>query len=382
MASEHWGSPTPMRYFAGIVEGRRSARVKGVLLQCRGEGWQLRVQHVEGISCPSPTESTQWPTILKQLLASLADRADIPLATIDSVGVGPLTIDDIQTGQLLAEQTGLTTVVRFADRDRALGGRGTPLSCHPDWLLFHHPHRGRILIDVGPSTRISYLEGSSRPEKVICFDAGPGTDFLDLLALSLSDGRLSHDPSGHFAVQGTLSRELVDQWASHPFLLKSPPRTVELSDFDDAFVQASISFARENRLSGKDVLCSANHFLVHAVTKAIERFLPETARQAEVLTSGGGMRSGMLRKLLGEHLEPRPIRSVDDAGVPADVLYAAQVAILSYLTMENLPGNAPAVTGARASRPLGIVIPGSPLHWDRWVCNLADRFELEARRAA
>jgi hypothetical protein len=72
-----------------------------------------------------------------------------------------------------------------------------------------------------------------------------------------------------------------------------------------------------------------------------------------------------------------PLVSSDDLNVPSETARAIQAAMLSYCLMENLPGNVPVFTGALAPRVLGTIVPGDERHWDRWVCTVADRFDLE-----
>ncbi|MBX9655022.1 anhydro-N-acetylmuramic acid kinase [bacterium] len=378
-----WNSGNEIRVFAGICMGSRSRRLKVAILRCRGEGWNLRVLNTDGMTFPSPPENqAELTRAAIHAIIVLAGQVDIPLPAIDAIGLAELPGDMVQLGTLLAERTGATVACRFADRDIAVGGKGEPLTPIVDWLLFRSPKQTRLLVHLGRALRVALLPSSSTHEEMHCFDAAPGTDFLDELTLRLSDGKYSFDPSGHFAVQGRLSESLVNQWTSHPFLLRSPPRFMDEKTFDRAFIDASLSFARELGLSGKDVLCSANHFLARSLKESAHRFLPSHRMITEIITSGGGVRNGFLWKLIGDRMTETPILRSDDIGVPSAVLGAAHAALWAFLAMENLPGNIPALTGASSPRVLGTIIPGSRTSWDRWVCNVADRFELESRRAA
>ena len=378
-----WNSGGEIRVFAGICMGSRSGRLKVAILRCRGEGWNLRVLHTDGMTFPSPPkDESELTRAAIHAIVMLAGQVDIPLPALDGIGLADLPGDMVRLGSLLAERTGTTVACRFGDRDIAAGGTGEPLAPAADWLLFRSARQTRLLVHLGRSLRVGLFASGGTHEDILCFDAAPGTDFLDELTSRLSDGRYAFDPSGHFAVQGRLSESLVNQWVSHPFLLRSPPRFIEANTFDRAFIESSLSFAREMGLSGKDVLCSANHFLARSLKESLHRFLPSRRMISEVVTSGGGVRNGFLWKLIGDGMEETPILRSDDLGVPSAVLGAAHAALWAYLAMENLPGNVPALTGATSPRVLGTIIPGSRTSWDRWVCNVADRFEFESRRAA
>lgn len=383
LESSGWGNGSVIRVFAGVCLGARSGRLKAAILRCRGEGWHLRVLHTDGMTFPTPPNNEdELSRAVIQAVMMLANQAGVPLPAIDCIGIADLPGDMLRIGTHVAERSGVTVVTRFADRDRVVGGAGEPLSPTADWLLFRSHRQTRLLVSLGPSLRVTLLMAGRSHEEIVCFDAGPGTAFLDELTRHLSNGRFQFDPSGHFAVQGRHSEVLLSHWTSHPFLLKQPPRFVNRETFDAGFIESSVSFARETGLSAKDVLCTANHFVAKSLREANQRFLPTRVPVSGVITSGGGIHNGLLWKLIGDAFGPVAVERTDDLGVPSEVLAAAHAALLAYMTMENLPGNVPGITGASAPRVLGTVIPGSQSSWDRWVCNLADRLELESRRAA
>jgi anhydro-N-acetylmuramic acid kinase len=202
------------------------------------------------------------------------------------------------------------------------------------------------------------------------------------LVSELSQGRHPFDPSGHFAVQGRICEELISKWSSHPFLLRPPPKFLDGAAFTAEICPSSLLFARDKRLSARDVLCSANQFVVRNLQEAIHRFVPQSQSIDEVWVSGGGSWNGFLWKLLADGLAPIPVARTDEAGVPAEARRAIHAALLAFFTMENLPANIPVLSGAAHQRVLGQITPGSRENWDRWVCNLADCFELVSEQAA
>jgi anhydro-N-acetylmuramic acid kinase len=377
---ESWSIGPPTRVFAGIAMGRESRRLKLALVCGKGQAWQFRLHRIDGVAL-SPT-SSQGPIRLDEILLGLQQlsrESSLPLESIDSLGLADLDTDPLPLAEQLADRLGITSLCRFAGADSL---REAPaLSAVADWFLFRSAKHRRIIIEIGSVLRLTFLPSSPLPQSVVVFDVGPANHFLNQLVVRLSQGKYPFDPSGHFAVQGQQDEEILSHWASHPFLLESPPRLLEEETFGENFIEASLAMARERRRAAKDLLCTASHFVARCLRDALHRFVPPAEPNDEVFLVGGGVRNGLMRKLIEETVAPRTVRQAVDIGVPDEVRPAAHAALWAYMAMENLSsqgfqGNKP------PARPAGIIIPGSASHWDRWVCNLADRFDADARRAA
>lgn len=385
MALEGSGWEAPTRALAGAGIGGRTGRLETALLRCRGRGLAMRCLGVDAVTLPPPPARTAGlADAVSDAVISLAKNCQVPLDALDVLGLDglPSTGASVEVAAILARRTGVTTVTAFELADRACGGRGTPLSLMPDWFLHHASDRGRLMVHLGLSLRMSWLPAGKLPADSVCFDAGPCCGFLDGLVQDLSQGRYAFDPGGHFAVQGRSADELIRQWQSHPFLVSIPPKFLAPDDFGEPFRQASFALARELGLSARDVLCSASHFVVRNCLDALDRFLLPRVRIDEVWASGGGCSNGFLWRLLIDGLKPLPILRTDSVGIPLDARRAIHAALLGYCTMENLPGNVASVTGAGQPCILGQICPGSASNWDRFVGNLADRFAIQERRAA
>lgn len=380
-----WSIEPTTRLFAGVSFGRSSGRLKIALLRCRGEGWSLRCVSADAMTAPPPPrELDAIVDAIRSGLGSLARQCQIPLSAIDVLGLAKLPEDNLAPllANLIAEATGITVVSGFDLRDRTCGGRGGPLSPLADWFLFRNARLGRLIIQLGPALRVTVLGPGEAPRGILCFDSGPCCDFLDGLIRQLSQGKYPFDPSGHFAVQGRVSEDLVSQWSSHPYLLRPPPRFLGPEEFGADLREASLAYSREQRLTARDVLRSANQFVIECFQEALRRFVPATKRIDEAWVTGGGSWNGLLWKLLRESLGTIPLARTDDIGIPSEARGAIHAALFAYFAMEHLPANLPAISGASRPLVLGQITPGSTDNWGRWIFNLADRIELDESKAA
>ncbi len=279
----------------------------------------------------------------------------------------------------LAERTGLNCIDAFAKRDLAGGGQGGPLLALPYWMLFRSPQKTRLLLDLGRTTRLTYLPPAALPRaagSILSFDVGPGTVLTDRLARQLTNGQYPYDPGGSLAVQGRKIPDLIDHWLSAPYFQEPPPRWYPLGVKPEAELNESIRMAVASGWSVRDLLCTATHFIAESVALAIERHVPRDPPIDEVLLSGGGQANGMLLREIASRVADKggyqPIYTrCAGMGYSDDVLEGVCAALLALLHLEQVPANHPGTTGAQTPRVLGRLTPGSPQSWRRLVQHLA-----------
>ena len=76
---------------------------------------------------------------------------------------------------------------------------------------------------------------------------------------------------------------------------------------------------------------------------------------AEIYVCGGGARNGKLIDELKTALSGKEVNLTDVLGVDADWMEAFAFAWLAKQTINKVPGNLPAVTGAQGCRILGAI---------------------------
>ena len=259
-----------------------------------------------------------------------------------------------QTGEgaVLAQRLGVPVVSDFRVADMAAGGKGAPLVPFLDFLLHHHPTKGRIVQNIGGIANLTAIPAGVAQKNVVAFDTGPGNMVIDALA-----ERLLHQPydrDGRAAAMGTvLPNELTDA-LKNPYFRGKPPKTAGREEFGREY---AAQFLRSCcRASKADILATATALTARSIADAIERFvIQKNGKYHELIVSGGGLRNAALMAMLANAVAPLglQVRASDEFGLPSEAKEAAAFALLAYQTWKQRPGNIPSATGAKRAVILG-----------------------------
>ena len=77
----------------------------------------------------------------------------------------------------------------------------------------------------------------------------------------------------------------------------------------------------------------------------------------EIIVSGGGTLNKTMMDLIRRGLPRCDVRTIDELGIPSAAKEAMAFALLGAATLDGLPGNVPAATGAKRRVVLGAVTP-------------------------
>jgi anhydro-N-acetylmuramic acid kinase len=395
----------PTRWFIGLASGSSAQGVDAALLESQGTGLDMRVRLLHATHQPYGRDlrelvlrlsaggagEVRQVGLLHRLLGEtfaaaarqVADRASFSLQRVAFLGCPGFPLWQDTEGRfpshlglgmagVVAERTGLTTVSDFAGRDLAASGQGVPLAALPDYLLLRDADEDRAVVDLGGQVRVVFLPRKCRIQEVLGCEAGPGNLLLDCLMSQLTGGQQTCDTGGKHAVQGRCLEDLLRSWLAHPFFQRRPPRSLSRATFGPEFVAEAVKQVRQTNHSLHDLLCTATHFVAHGVATALRRLVPAGGRLDRVLLCGGGVKNGLLWRLLEQQLAPAPLERTDRCGVPAEAREAMAFGVLAALTVDGVPGNVPSATGAAGSRLLGSLTPGSASNWARclaWMAN-------------
>jgi anhydro-N-acetylmuramic acid kinase len=245
----------------------------------------------------------------------------------------------------IAELTGITTVADFRRADVARGGEGAPLVPAFHHAVFADAGEPRCVVNIGGIANVTVLPGGG-PEAVRGFDTGPGNALLD----DWSQERRGRpfDAGGRWGAGGALEPALLRALRAEPWFRRAPPKSTGRDAFNLGWARRR--FRTLAWLPPRAVQRTFAELTAVTIADAVSRHAPGTRR---VLVCGGGAANALLMRRLAEVLAPAVVEPTSAHGLDPKHVEAAAFAWLAMRTMNRLPGNLPAVTGARSEAVLG-----------------------------
>lgn len=260
-------------------------------------------------------------------------------------GEHPFTLQ-IGNAAVIAERCGIDTIADFRSADVAAGGQGAPLLPAVHAMLLSAPGRTRVVLNLGGIANITVLAADGR---VFGFDTGPANGLMD--AWCLRHRGEAFDRGGVFAASGRTNETLLAQLLRDPYFALPPPKSTGREHFHLAWLDAQLQALS---ISPADVQATLLELTALSIAMAIDAHAKDAA---DVLLCGGGLHNPVLVQRLQALLQPRELASTAAYGVDPDYLEATAFAWLARQRLLGLPGNLPAVTGAKGFRVLGAVYP-------------------------
>jgi anhydro-N-acetylmuramic acid kinase len=267
-------------------------------------------------------------------------------------------------GALLAELTGIGTVCDLRSRDVAAAGQGAPLVPAFHAGLFGHAGQHVAVLNIGGIANLTLLPGDG---SVTGFDCGPGNALMDGWC-ERHTGQ-AFDEGGRWAATGRVDDGLLQRMLQEPFFAQAPPKStgrdlLHLSWLEQVLrseQRERAELARRADLSDpsaawapQDVQATLAELTACCAAAELRRHAPQTTR---LLVCGGGAFNQHLMERLTQQLPGVAVTSTAAHGVPPDQVEALAFAWLARAHVQRLPGNLPAVTGARGPRMLGAWYP-------------------------
>lgn len=360
------------RWIAGLSCGSGAEAVDAVLLDVRSRGPSVQAQVFRASRRFLPAElryQLRHPTFASlpairvglhdaflQMIVPLCTSAGLLPGRLTAIGLLPPmlwyeptgktpTLLEAATASFLAQRSGITVVGGFRERDLYAGSPPVPVSTVGDALLWRDPSEDRRLIHLGGFTSVVDLPRSSGTGRVRSLETGPGNRLLDLVIEQVTGGKEWQDNGGRSAVQGRCLEPLRGELLALALPTLANPGLVSRSEFTTEFVNRAAR--RTGELGGtlEDLLCTLNHLVVDCVLHGVRAHLPDEPRR--VLLSGGGLRNGLLRRLIQEAF---PDAKTLDVGGGESGRMAAAAAGLAVACLD----------GGRAA---GQWTPGSAANW-------------------
>jgi anhydro-N-acetylmuramic acid kinase len=265
-------------------------------------------------------------------------------------GEFPCTVQ-IGDPNIIAERTGITTVGDLRRRDLAAGGQGAPLAPAFHDAVFRTGTHDRAVINIGGISNLTLLPADAALPAT-GFDSGPGNTLMDVWA-----GRIrgeAMDVDGLWARSGQCHRRLLKVFETDPYFALAPPKSTGRELFNLSWLDGHLERLGEP-VADEDVQRTLCEFTADTIAEAIHKYAPDAR---EVLVCGGGVHNPLTMEGLSERLRPIEVHSTASIGFDPDWVEAAAFAWLAARTMDGLPGNLPAVTGATRPVILGGIYAG------------------------
>ena len=246
---------------------------------------------------------------------------------------------------LLAELSGIRVIADFRSRDIAAGGQGAPLVPAAHDALFRSASRHRVMVNLGGIANITDLK-PGYPTRG--FDTGPANMLMD--AWARRHLGVDYDADGRWAASGRVQAELLARLMQHPYLALPPPKSCGAEQFHLGWLDSQTG----DQYAPADVQATLAAYSVNSIKKALRDWcgLPD-----ELYLCGGGARNPQLAAGLAAALPGVKVGTTDDLGIAAEWVEAVAFAWLARQHCLGLPGNLPAVTGAKGLRILGASYP-------------------------
>lgn len=291
---------------------------------------------------------------VKQLLA----KSSIDASHVTAIGSHGQTIRhapdahpsytvQIGDGNTIAQLTGITTVADFRRRDMVVGGEGAPLVPAFHSALYRSEHIDRVILNLGGIANISILpRDNAKP--VTGFDTGPANVLLDIWCQRHRNE--AYDREGLWAASGTTDEALLQRLLSDPYFQRTPPKSTGREYFNLEWLQDKL----QTEIAPEDIQATLTELSARSIATAITSYSPEAE---EVIVCGGGAYNQQLMHRISANLPGLRVISSEKTGLQPRWIEATAFAWLARRTLQRLPGNLPAVTGASEPVVLGAIYP-------------------------
>lgn len=254
---------------------------------------------------------------------------------------------------IIASQTGITTIADLRRRDMSVGGQGAPLAPIFHERLFRARGRHRVVLNIGGIANITILPGNMRLPTT-GFDTGPGNTLMD----RWTERHLKQplDTDGRWAASGRTDERLLEHMLRDPYFTLPPPKSTGTSYFSPQWLERRIA-DEGRRILRRNVQTTLCELTAKSIADAIALHAPATT---EVIVCGGGAHNLALMFRLQVLLGEIAVKSIEDFAIAPSAVEAMTFAWLAKLAMEGKPGNLPSVTGAQEAVVLGGIYPAGP----------------------
>lgn len=253
------------------------------------------------------------------------------------------------SGGVIADLTGIDTVNDFRAADLALGGQGAPLVPAFHNSVFTSTSEKRVIVNIGGIANISWLSG--KESETFGFDTGPGNTLIDLWCREHT-GK-AFDDNGSWARSGNVDEALLTRCLDDAYFDLPKPKSTGRELFNASWLKQRLTDLRHTPTPA-NVQATLVEFTARSIVSAIKAECPEVDA---IYLCGGGAHNRYLHERIDSYAKAIKtgvkVSSTQSIGLDPDWVEAIAFAWLAKRHVDGLPGNLPAVTGARRRTVLG-----------------------------
>ncbi len=284
---------------------------------------------------------------VEQLLTSSSHQAD-NIVAIGSHGQTvrhrpqlshPFTLQ-IGDPNIIAAETGITTVADFRRKDMAYGGQGAPFAPAFHREFFTSTDEPRAVVNLGGIANITLLKPN---QNTMGFDTGPANTLMDQW-IQQHQG-LSYDHNGQWAMSGDVIPQLLEELLKAPYFQTVAPKSTGCEYFNLDWLNGFLNF----RYRAQDVQRTLLELTATTVANDIQRYMTS----GSIYLCGGGAHNQAVLTRLQQLLAPISVETTDSLGVHPDWVEALAFAWFAHKTMRRESVDLSTITGAQRNTTLG-----------------------------
>lgn len=251
----------------------------------------------------------------------------------------------IGEGAVIAAKTKTTVISNFRAADIAAGGEGAPLVSYVDDLLFRKNNENVALHNLGGISNLTLLH----KDGLLAYDTGPANMMINYAVKKLYN--LNYDNQGKIAKSGQNITELYNEVMNINYFNKKYPKSTGRELFGEQYTNYLINKYINNKK--EDLVHTFTKITIDSIVNEYKKLIVEFGKIDEIIFSGGGVFNTYLIDEINKKLPNVTISTLEKYGMSSEFKEALAFIILGNETLNKIPSNKPAATGAKRNAILG-----------------------------
>lgn len=367
----------------GLISGTSHDGIDAVLVDFESQGEVLTAKVVDQVgrkyssdlraailAALPPNQTTieevcRLDTLIGQEFASLAKdlvEKNGPVDLVSSHGQtmyhlveGKEVLGTLQLGQpaWIAAASKAAVLSDLRIQDIVSGGQGAPVVPILDLLTLSAEPGIVGSLNLGGIANITVVANG----KVLsAFDTGPASALIDAVVVKHGLNPKGYDESGEIAASGTISQQLLTALLADDYYKLPAPKSTGKELFHIRYLDAVIE-GLDLKITPQDLVATVTELTAQTVADAL------IANNVEKLVAAGGGVANRTMISSIEHKTGLSVKKFAEYGIDGDYKEALAMALIGWLSVNNIPATLEETTGATPPPVLGRLTPGPRGYW-------------------